>query len=31
VIRVLAEDVVADPRDAITMVCSALAHRLGTP
>ncbi len=31
VIRVLAEDVLADPRDAVTAVCQALAHRRGTP
>ena len=29
VIRVLAEDVVKDARDAVTMVCQALAYRLG--
>lgn len=31
VIRVLAEDVVADPREAITAVCQVLAHRRGSP
>lgn len=31
VIRVLAEDVVADPREAVTAVCQVLAHRRGTP
>ena len=31
VIRVLAEDVMRDPRDAVTMVCQALAHRTGGP
>lgn len=29
VIRVLAEDVLRDPREGVTMVCQALAHRLG--
>lgn len=29
VVRVLAEDVMVDPRPAINMVCQALAHRLG--
>lgn len=31
VIRVLAEDVLSDPRDAITAVCQALAYRRGAP
>ena len=31
VIRVLAEDVVADPREAITAVCLSLAYRRGAP
>lgn len=31
VVRVLAEDVLTDPRDAITAVCQALAYRRGTP
>lgn len=31
VIRVLAEDVLSDPREAVTTVCQALAHRRGTP
>ena len=30
VLRFLAEDVLADPRDAVTAVCQALAHRRGT-
>lgn len=29
VIRLLAEDVLRDPRDAVTVVCQALAYRLG--
>ena len=29
VIRLLAEDVLRDPRDGVTMVCQALAYRLG--
>lgn len=31
VIRVLAEDALADPREAINSVCQALAYRRGTP
>lgn len=31
VIRVLAEDVLADPREAVTAVCQVLAHRRGAP
>lgn len=31
VIRVLAEDVLIDPREAVTTVCQAIAHRRATP
>ena len=31
VIRVLAEDVLTDPREAVNAVCQAIAHRRGAP